>query len=117
LPETIPLSRLALVHRGEDGTEHDRVDGPMLAGLLCGIRPGDRRMLFDPEDIATHVEGLAALVAAVGADPDTPEHTSSALYVVEQGLRALVPRLDHFAQPDQTPADLYVVEIAPEVTA
>lgn len=112
LPRSIALGDLSLVSRSDDGDELDRADGPMLAGMLSGIRDTDRRRLFDPDEIAAHVEGLAALLGAIGRDPDTPGDTSTALFVVEQSLRALVPRLEHFTD-QSSPADCYTVEITP----
>jgi hypothetical protein len=113
---TVPLERLALVYRTRDGAEQDRADGPMLAALLSGIRPEDRASLFEASDIGTEVRSLADVITAVAEHGDTPSHVTSALYIVEMGLRALIPRIESFENPDKTAADFYTVEIAPEVT-
>lgn len=114
--QTIPLSRVALVHRTSDGEVQDRADGRELAALLSGIRPEDRASLFEASNIGTEVASLADVVAAVAEHADTPGHVTSALYIVEMTLRALLPRIERFENPDKTPADFYAVEIAPEGT-
>ena len=118
LSPAMPLERLALVHRGQDGVEYDRADGPMLAALLLGTTPAERARLFEPGDIAAEARGLAELLDAVGEHGDTPDHVSGALYAVAQDLVGLARRIEAFdgMTPPAAAVKVYAIEIAPEVT-
>ena len=81
---------------------------------LAHAGPGDCDCLFLAGNIALEIRGLAEMLAAVAEYHDAANHhpdLNAALFLVERALRALVPRIERFENPDIKPSDYYEAEI------